>query len=147
MRQQAESKREPKNQKQQQQQLENLDLHSIQSQTEKQTEREGASGSGGGERWVVGREKGIGRRSKANMREERQSWVLHRLTKLRGRRHYQQGAHLHVCVSGGAATACVCVFDDKRMKKNLSRSHALTHTTHCLQEKAPAIDNGSPNGK
>jgi len=37
--------------------------------------------------------------------------------------------------------------DDKRMKKNLSRSHALTHTTHCLQEKAPAIDNGSPNGK
>jgi len=110
MRQQAESKREPKNQKQQQQQLENLDLHSIQSQTEKQTEREGASGSGGGERWVVGREKGIGRRSKANMREERQSWVLHRLTKLRGRRHYQQGAHLHVCVSGGAATACVCVW-------------------------------------
>lgn len=107
MRQQAESKREPKNQKQQQQQLENLDLHSIQSQTEKQTEREGASGSGGGERWVVGREKGIGRRSKANMREERQSWVLHRLTKLRGRRHSQQGAHLHVCV-------CVCVCERGR---------------------------------
>lgn len=34
------------------------------------------------------------------------------------------------------------ICEDKRMKK-----HALTHTTHCLQEKAPAIDNGSPNGK